>query len=124
MNRTLTIFNILKGMDLKGGFVYTYSRKPNATTLDVVVTDEAIHIHALNVKDGTQPNLQDFKYALDKIKERLGFLDDKGVIYISISQAKRQLKISRYKLEKLIDEGQFEVLPNTNSNTIYYDRSF
>lgn len=76
MNRTLTIFNILKGIDLKGGFVYTYSRKPNATTLDVVVTDTSINIHALNVKDSTQPNLQDFKYALDKIHERLGFLDD------------------------------------------------
>ena len=59
-----------------------------------------------------------------KKEERTGVMikDDKGVIYISISQAKRILNISRYKLEKLIDEGQFEVLPNTNSNTIYYDR--
>ena len=76
MNRTLTIFNILKGIDLKGGNVYAYSRSPNSTKLDVVVTDEAINIHALNTKDGTQPNLPDFLYALDKIHERLGFLDD------------------------------------------------
>lgn len=76
MNRTLTIFNILKGIDLKGGYVYTYSRKPNSTTLDVVVTDTSINIHALNTKDSTQPNLPDFKYVLDKIHERIGFLDD------------------------------------------------
>ena len=92
MNRTLTIFNILRGIDLKGGNVYAYSRAPNSTKLDVVVTDELINIHALNTKDGTQPNLPDFKYALDKIHERLGFLDDgevkKGqdsVWYLSIS---------------------------------------
>lgn len=92
MNRTLTIFNILKGINLNGGFVYTYSRKPNATTLDVVVTDTSINIHALNTKDATQPNLPDFKHALDKIHERLGFLDDgeikkgqDGVWFLSIS---------------------------------------
>ena len=92
MNRTLTIFNILKGIDLKGGNVYAYSRVPNSTKLDVVVTDESINIHALNTKDGTQPNLPDFKYALDKIHERLGFLDDgeikkgqDGVWFLSIS---------------------------------------
>lgn len=76
MNITLTIFNILKGIDLKGGNVYAYSRAPNSTKLDVVVTDESINIHALNTKDTTQPNLPDFKYALDKINEHLGFLDD------------------------------------------------
>ena len=92
MNRTLTIFNILRGIDLKGGNVYAYSRAPNSTKLDVVVTDEAINIHALITKDATQPNLPDFKHALDKIHERLGFLDDgeikkgaDGVRFLSIS---------------------------------------
>ena len=92
IERTLTIFNILRGIDLKGGGVYTYSRVPNSTKLDVVVTDTSINIHALNTKDSTQPNLTDFKHALDKIHERLGFLDDgeikkgaDGVWFLSIS---------------------------------------
>lgn len=84
----------------------------------------------LKVYKNNQYNIKGKWYYHNKIfnikkEERTGVMikDDKGVIYISISQAKRQLKISRYKLEKLIDEGQFEVLPNINSNTIYYDRS-
>ena len=118
MNRTLTIFNILKGIDLKGGNVYAYSRVPNSTKLDVVVTDDAINIHALNTKDGTQPNLPDFKYALDKIHERLGFLDDgevkKGqdsVWYLSIS------------LENLDDVMKDVVMHENNSLTDGYGGS-
>lgn len=118
MNRTLTIFNILKGIDLKGGSVYAYSRVPNSTKLDVVVTDEMINIHALNTKDTTQPNLPDFKYALDKIHERLGFLDDgevkKGqdsVWYLSIS------------LENLDDVMQDVVMHENKSLTDGYGGS-
>lgn len=118
MNRTLTIFNILKGIDLKGGGVYTYSRVPNSTKLDVVVTDESINIHSLNTKDSTQPNLPDFKYALDKIHERLGFLDDgevkKGqdsVWYLSIS------------LENLDDVMKDVVMHENNSLTDGYGGS-
>lgn len=118
MNRTLTIFNILKGIDLKGGGVYTYSRVPNSTKLDVVVTDESINIHALNTKDSTQPNLQDFKHALDKIHERLGFLDDgeikkgaDGVWFLSIS------------LEQLDDVVQDVVMHENKSLTDGYGGS-
>lgn len=75
MNRTLTIFNILKGIDLKGGTLTTYSRFPNSFALDVVVCDKWIDIHATNRSDNTQPNLPDMKYALDQIITRLGFLN-------------------------------------------------
>ena len=118
MNRTLTIFNILKGIDLKSGGVYTYSRVPNSTKLDVVVTDESINIHSLNTKDATQPNLPDFKYALDKIHERLGFLDDgevkksqDGVWFLSIS------------LEQLDDVMQNVVMHENKSLTDGYGGS-
>ena len=118
MNRTLTIFNILKGIDLKGGGVYTYSRVPNSTKLDVVVTDESINIHSLNTKDTTQPNLPDFLYALGKIHERLGFLDDgevkKGqdsVWFLSIS------------LEQLDDVMQNVVMHENKSLTDGYGGS-
>ena len=118
MNRTLTIFNILKGIDLKGGNVYAYSRAPNSTKLDVVVTDESINVHALNTKDGTQPNLPDFLHALSKIHERLGFLDDgevkKGqdsVWFLSIS------------LEQLDDVMQNVVMHENKSLTDGYGGS-
>ena len=118
MNRTLTIFNILKGIDLKGGGVYTYSRVPNSTKLDVVVTDESINIHTLNTKDGTQPNLPDFLYALSKIHERLGFLDD-----VEVKKGQDSVWFLSISLEQLDNVVQDVVMHENKSLTDGYGGS-